>query len=197
MDTPVRDRLPSGEDTGQKTADAPWLTELKEWLRMAVIGMLIVLLMNLFIVNLSTVRGYSMHPTLTEGQHVLVNKWVFHFWQPQRGEVVVLRDPQPDGDGRKLLIKRVVGVPGDTVEIRSGQLYINGKLQLEAYTMSMIEGDNYGPLKLEESRFFVMGDNRHYGSSKDSRYFGSVDRHLISGRAEFVFWPWDERKLLR
>ncbi|MNJ59300.1 Signal peptidase I P [compost metagenome] len=103
--------------------------------------------------------------------------------------MVVLRDPSQGPDKKPLLVKRVVALPGDTVEIRERQLFINGKPQSEVYTDVVIEDGDMEPIKLENDQYYVLGDNRHEGSSKDSRYFGAVNKDLIVGHAEFVFWP--------
>lgn len=173
-------------------ADAPqsrWAAELWEMLKTIVIAFVMMLLLNIFVFNLSMVKGQSMQPTLEEQERLFVDKLVYRFQPPKRGEVVVLKDPSVDDDRKPYLVKRIVAVPGDTVEVRDGQLVLNGQPQDEPYTDSVIEDGDMPELKLEAGHYFVMGDNRHAGRSKDSRYFGSVKEKWIVGRAEFVFWP--------
>ena len=166
-----------------------WTAELRDWVRTLAIAALFVLLLHTFVFNLSTVDGRSMEPTLADKMWLFVDKYAYRFGPPERGDVVIFRDPSDDADKKEFLVKRIIGVPGDTIEIRSGQLYRNGELVVEPYTDTKIEDSDFGPLKVEEGRFFVMGDNRRTRASKDSRSFGSVPRGLIQGRADFILWP--------
>ena len=107
----------------------------------------------------------------------------------KRGDVVILKDPS-DGEARKeYLVKRIVGMPGDTLEIRKGELYINGELKVESYTDAPIEDGDFGPTTVSPGHFFVLGDNRHLNASKDSREFNEVPADLIKGRADMIVWP--------
>lgn len=166
-----------------------WAAELWDMFKTIVVAFVIMLLLNVFVFNLSIVKGQSMEPTLEERERLFVNKLFYRFGHPQRGEVVVLKDPSADTGKKLFLVKRVVAVPEDTVEVRGRQLYINGQPQNEPYTDAEIEDSDMPEMKLGAGEYFVMGDNRHAGRSKDSRYFGSVKEELIIGRAEFVFWP--------
>ncbi|MBW4840358.1 MAG: signal peptidase I [Paenibacillaceae bacterium] len=166
-----------------------WAAELWEMLKTVVIAFVIMMLLNVFVFNLSMVKGQSMQPTLEEQERLFVDKIVYRFGHPKCGEVVVLKDPSVDADRKPFLVKRVVAVPGDTVEVRDGQLIVNGESQNEPYTDSAIEDGDMSEVQLGAGDYFVMGDNRHAGRSKDSRYFGSVKEKWIVGRAEFVFWP--------
>lgn len=93
-------------------------------------------------------------------------------------------------------MKRIVGLPGDTIEVRDHHLYVNGEQQAETYTDIEVQDPDFGPITLEPDHFFVMGDNRHEGKSKDSRVFGSITSDQIVGKAEFIFWPFSELKKL-
>ncbi|MGG3455843.1 signal peptidase I [Paenibacillus rhizolycopersici] len=166
-----------------------WAAEIWEMLKTIVIAFVIMMLLNVFVFNLSMVKGQSMQPTLEEQERLFVDKMVYRFGHPKRGEVVVLKDPSVDADRKPFLVKRVVAVPGDSVEVRDGQLIINGESQNEPYTDSAIEDGDMSEVQLGAGDYFVMGDNRHAGRSKDSRYFGTVKEKWIVGRAEFVFWP--------
>lgn len=173
----------------RKVRKSGWRKELLDWTKALVIAFVIVMLLRLFIFQLSTVRSYSMQPTLYERDWLFINKIVYQIGDPKRGDIVVLKDPS-DGPGQKeFLVKRVVAGPGDTLEIRGSQLYVNGELTLEAYTDSKIEDGDFGPVKVSEGYYFVMGDNRHLNASKDSRVFNEVPRSAIEGRGDFILWP--------
>ena len=165
--------------------------ELRDWLKSIAVALAIVVFLNLYVFNLSTVRGHSMEPTLKEREWLFVNKLAYRIGEPKRGDVVVLRDPDPN-TGKQYLVKRIVAVPGDEVEIRGGVLYVNGEPVNEPYTDHRIEDGDIGPIVIEKDHYFVMGDNRHRGASKDSRMFGQVAEKSIQGRADFILWPLHE-----
>ncbi|RUT37851.1 signal peptidase I [Paenibacillus anaericanus] len=166
-----------------------WLVELWDFSKTILIAFVVMLLLNIFVFNLSLVKGQSMEPTLENQERLFVNKLVYHIGSPKSGDVVVLKDPSTGSDRKMFLVKRVVAEPGDTVEIREHKLLVNGQSQDEPYTDVQIQDSDIKPLTLGENEYFVMGDNRHAGRSKDSRSFGSVKSEQIVGRAEFVFWP--------
>ncbi|MDQ0089213.1 signal peptidase I [Paenibacillus anaericanus] len=166
-----------------------WLVELWDFSKTILIAFVVMLLLNIFVFNLSLVKGQSMEPTLENQERLFVNKLVYHIGSPKSGDVVVLKDPSTGSDRKMFLVKRVVAEPGDTVEIREHKLIVNGQSQDEPYTDVQIQDSDIKPLTLGENEYFVMGDNRHAGRSKDSRSFGSVKSEQIVGRAEFVFWP--------
>ena len=157
-----------------------WLRELFETLLPAVA---IVLAINLFLAQPRTVHGQSMEPNLHENQRVIVDLVSYHFRMPQRAEIIVLDLPQHNTDP---LIKRVIGLPGDTVEIKNGSVYVNGQKLNEPYLDQITAGDML-PQIVPEAHVFVLGDNR--GSSNDSRYFGMVPFENILGRAWIRYWP--------
>ncbi|MGG4127305.1 signal peptidase I [Paenibacillus illinoisensis] len=154
------------------------------------------MLLNLFVFNLSMVKGQSMQPTLVERDRLFVNKIVYDIGKPSRFDVIVLRDPSEGVEKKEFLVKRIVGLPGDTVEVRDHHLFVNGEQQAETYTDTEVQDPDFGPITLEDDHYFVMGDNRHEGKSKDSRVFGSITSSEIVGKAEFIFWPFSEIKKL-
>jgi signal peptidase I len=157
-----------------------WFREFLETLLPATIAVLVI---NLFIAQPRTVHGQSMEPHLHENQRVIVEMLSYRFRTPQRGEIVVLNLPDRHSDP---LIKRVIGLPGETVEIRSGAVYINGQKLKEPYLIQATTGQM--PLILvPEAHVFVMGDNRQ--QSNDSRYFGPVPLENLIGRAWVSYWP--------
>ncbi|MEK0312688.1 signal peptidase I [Cohnella sp. 56] len=169
--------------------ESVWRRELWEWLRALGIAFTIVILLWAFVFRLSTVKGESMQPTLYEHEWLFVNKIAYELGKPKAGDVVILKDPSDGPDKKKYLVKRIIGVPGDTIEGRGGQLYVNGELRVEPYTDSEIEDGDFGPVQVGEGKYFIMGDNRHLGASKDSRTFGEVDESILLGRTEFIMWP--------
>ncbi|WP_127588709.1 signal peptidase I [Paenibacillus koleovorans] len=181
------DRAGSNGQPSAGTAKEIW-----EWVKSIAVSLVIVLLLNVFVFNLSTVKGQSMEPTLKEKEWLFVNKLVYLMGSPARGDVVILKDPEQNTSRREFLVKRVVAVPGDRVEIRGGKLYVNGAEVQEPYTDNRIEDGDRGPFTVEEDRYYVLGDNRHKSASKDSRMFGSVSSGMIKGRADFILWPFDQ-----
>jgi signal peptidase I len=136
-----------------------------------------------FTVQNYQISGPSMENTLHSGQFVLVNKLAYLFHAPERGDVVVLQEPDvPSRD----LIKRIIGLPGDTIKLDGTNVWINGVLLNEPY---ITQKSNPGAetMKIPANDYFVMGDNRPI--SEDSRYFGFVPRDFIIGKAILVYWP--------
>ena len=128
-----------------------------------------------------------MNPLLSDQERIFINKFIYRFEPIERGDVVVFWYPL---DRSKSFIKRVVGLPGETVEIRMGRVYINGEDLTDQFVPSTyLDGSNYTPRKIPDSEYFVMGDHRD--SSNDSRVFGPVQRPFIYGKAVFAYWPVD------
>jgi signal peptidase I len=161
----------------------PWWREIVETILPAV---LIVLAINLFLAQPRTVHGQSMEPNLHENQRVIVDLVTYHFRPPQRQEIIVLNLPDRHTDP---LIKRVIGLPGDTIEIKQGAVYVNGNKLNEPYLSQGTSG-TLAPQLVPEGHVFVLGDNR--GASNDSRYFGMVPYENILGRAWLRYWPPDK-----
>jgi signal peptidase I len=137
------------------------------------------------------VEQYSMEPTLLPRDRVLVNKFLYRWRQPHHGDIIVLRYPRDPG---RNYIKRIVGLPGDRVQIRDGRLLINGVPVRETYLNGPPTGD-YGPEVVPVGSVFVLGDNRN--NSEDSRAFGFVKQDLIVGQAMLIYWPPQRVRLLR
>jgi signal peptidase I len=129
-----------------------------------------------FVVSVGIVDDVSMQPTLPEGAYYLVNRYIYHFVPPERGDIVVFRGRESPSDA---LVKRVVGLPGETVSIRSGQVYINGRPMVEPYAVGATYPD-LDPNPLRKDTYFVLGDNRKV--SQDSRHFGAVPLKDIGGK---------------
>jgi signal peptidase I len=138
-----------------------------------------------FVLEAFRIPSESMVPTLEVGDRVFVNKFIYRFTEPERGDIVVFESVN---GGEEDLIKRVVGVPGDEIEVRSGTLLVNGEPQNEPYLNREIPDDSFfGPSRLSEGEVFVMGDNR--ANSADSRVFGPLPVENIEGEAFIRFWP--------
>jgi signal peptidase I len=167
----------------------PWWRELIETFLPAVA---IVLAINLFLAQPRVVHGQSMEPNLHENQRVIVDLVTYHFRAPQRGEIIVL--DLPDRKAEPPLIKRVVGLPGEIVEIKGGAVLVNGQKLDEPYLNQLTLG-NMPAQVVPEAHVFVLGDNR--GSSNDSRYFGVVPFGDILGRAWLRYWPPSDVSLFR
>ena len=145
--------------------------EAIEWIKSILLAVIIALFIKSFIFNTTYVLGNSMYPTLHERDRLFANKIPLYFSSPNRGEIIVLKAPDI---ANKDYIKRVIGVEGDTVAIIDGKVYLNGELLEEDYieedVYTEVYGENYW--EVPEGYVFVLGDNRHEGASKDSRFFG-------------------------
>jgi signal peptidase I len=157
-----------------------WLRELVEAVLPALV---IVLVVNIFLAQATRVEGQSMDPILRDNERLIIEKVSYRFHPPQRGDIVVLRRPHRSVAP---LIKRVVGLPGETVTIHDAMVYINGEPLSEPYLDQPTWG-SISPVVVPEGHVFVMGDNRR--SSNDSRAFGVVSLDDIIGRAWLRYWP--------
>ncbi|MBN1935749.1 MAG: signal peptidase I [Anaerolineae bacterium] len=179
---PVRQDGPQGPSEPGSNMFWAWLIEISETVLPAIV---IAVLINLFLAQATRVYGHSMEPTLHTDQRLVVEKVSYKLHIPQRSDVVVLHLPN---QSRELLIKRVIALPGETIEVKEGGVYINGERLAEPYLDIETYG-NYGPLTVPVDSVFVMGDNR--GASNDSRSFGPVRIDQIVGRAWVSYWPFD------
>lgn len=166
--------------------------EIRSWIVSISLAIVLALLIRYFIVELYLVDGPSMRPTLQNSERLVVNKFIYRFRSPERGEILVFRYPR---DPSRDFIKRVIAIPGDTIEIKGGQVYVNSTLLDEPYILSQTRG-NYPLATVPEGHIFVMGDNRN--NSEDSRFadVGFVPFDLIKGKAMLIFWPVDQFKTL-
>ena len=153
-------------------------------------AVIIALFINVFVAQAMVVQGPSMQPNLNFDQRVMVEKITYRFFHgPRRGDVVIVDVPGED----EPLIKRVVALSGETVEVKGGQVWINGEL-LEEHWATRQGGPNYPSTLVPPLHVFVLGDNR--GSSRDSRSFGAVSVDRLVGRAWLLYWPLDKIKIV-
>lgn len=171
---------------------------LRELAESAVLALLLFLGLQVSLQNFR-VEGHSMEPTLHQGEYVMVSKLSYRlealealpllgewFRPPRRGDVVVFRFPQ---DPSRDFVKRIVGLPGEVVDVRDGRVYINGEPLEEPWLPpgTQVERCYVCPLTVPADHYFVMGDNRP--GSNDSRHWGPVPRRLLVGRVFLVYWP--------
>jgi signal peptidase I len=159
-----------------------------EWSLVVIGAIALTLTVQAFAIKSFYIPSESMVPTLQKGDRVLVNRISYKLHDVNRGDVVVFERPPglPD-TSIKDLIKRVIGLPGDTVEGRNGRIVINGQYLNEPYLGANVITSTFGPVKVGDGMYFVMGDNRQ--ASEDSRVFGPIAEKLIVGRAFVKIWP--------
>jgi signal peptidase I len=156
---------------------------LREFVETLLLTLLIYVVVRSFLFENYRVVGRSMIPTLEDNQFLAVNKLGYRLHNPQRGDIIVFRDPR---DQSRKLIKRVIGLPGDVVEVSDGQVYIDEQALAEDY-ISAPGRYSYPSTRVPESEYFVLGDNRN--NSSDSHNWGMLSKDLIVGKAWVSYWP--------
>lgn len=183
-------------------------SRLRENLEAIAVAVILALFIRAFVVQAFKIPSGSMLNTLQIGDHILVNKFIYGIKlpfshivvipikHPRREDIIVFEFPE---DPRKDFIKRVIGVPGDVIEIKDKRLYVNHKLMERDYAIykdprilpaGVQPRDNFGPVTVPEGKLFVMGDNRD--QSYDSRFWGFVDYKAVKGKAFIIYWSWDK-----
>jgi signal peptidase I len=199
---PLSTEPPQSETAPQKSA-------VREYIEAFVIALALAVILRTFFVQAYKIPSGSMEPTLLIGDHIIVNKlsyglrmpdsffgltpfagsipygkYLFRLGDVHRGDIIVF-----------VFIKRVVGIPGDRVEVRSGKLFLNGAAAIDPHAhfeippearMENNQRDNFGPLTVPTDEYFMMGDNRD--RSYDSRFWGPISRDAVEGRARFIYW---------
>ena len=202
-------------DAADKEAEAPKKSIAREYTEAILIALLLALLIRTFIIQAFKIPSGSMESTLLIGDHILVSKFsygthipneipfldiklfddiVLFSKVPQRGDIIVFKFPK---DERRDFIKRVIGLPGDFLEVRRQKVYINDKLYEDTHARhtdpasndSLVPRDDFGPVLVPEEYVFVMGDNRE--NSQDSRYWGFLNVKKIRGKALMIYWSWN------
>lgn len=163
-------------------------TVFREILQVIIPALLLALLIHLFLAQATVVYGRSMEPNLSESQRLIIDKISYRLRSPKRNDIVVLNMPLMD----EMLVKRIIGLPGETIEIQNGVVYINGNALHERFQHNLSDYDTPA-LTLGPLSYFVLGDNRT--NSNDSRVFGSVKREYIVGRVWLRYWPLNQFRL--
>jgi signal peptidase I len=159
-----------------------------EWALLVVGALVIALLIKTFLFQAFYIPSASMDPTLKVHDRVLVNKLSYHLHPVHRGDIVVFHAPPAEETAQiKDLVKRVIGLPGDTIEAHDNHVYINGRLLKEPYLPAGTVTDDLPKQVIPANSYFMMGDNRT--QSSDSRVFGPIKRSTIIGRAFIKMWP--------
>jgi len=166
-------------------------------LEVVVFAVAIFLFVYLLIMQPHKIKGQSMDPNFPDGEYLLTDKVSYRFGEPERGDVVVFEAPTGQGEE---FIKRIIGLPGDTVTVKTGQVYVNGILLNESYLAPSLvtnsgnfltEGKS---ISVPDNSFIVFGDNRPHSS--DSRAWGFIKKEDITGRAWVVYWPFSNAGLV-
>ena len=182
-------------------------SKLQEYIEAIILAIVIAFFIRTFVIQAYKIPSGSMKPTLLIGDHILVSKFnygiklplirstLLPIGTPKRGDIVVFIYPE---DRSKDFIKRLVGVPGDTIEIRDKKILINGLPYKDKHGVyvdhliipgSVQPRDNFGPVTVPKQKLFVMGDNRD--ESYDSRFWGMVDQRDVLGKALIIYWSWN------
>jgi signal peptidase I len=208
--SPTIDRLDSPTDPARLAPRRPlWRTSRRRpahkrggrWVAEGVIiiavALVVAILLRTFVVQTFVIPSQSMEPTLQVGDRILVNKLSYHLHGVGRGDIVVFSKPPLENCGEPVtdLVKRVIGLPGETISLAHGEVYINGKFLPEPWLPKGVKtypvaGEPYGlthPYKIPSGQYFMMGDNRP--ESCDSRYWGPITRSLIIGKVDVRVWP--------
>lgn len=161
---------------------------VREILQVVLPALVLALIIHLFLAQATVVYGRSMEPNLSESQRLIIDKLSYRFHSPRRNDIVVLSIPTMN----EMLVKRVVGLPGETIEIHNGVVYVNNQELEEQFQHNLSDYDTV-PVTLGPLNYFVLGDNRT--NSNDSRVFGSVKREYIVGRVWLRYWPLNQFRL--
>lgn len=210
----MSNKIENTEAVEELKKQGPQKSVVREYAEALIIALILALLIRTFIIQAFKIPTGSMEPTLLVGDHLLVSKFSYgihipneipfvagpqfrdiHLFAsaPERGDIIVFRYPR---DPSKDYIKRVIGLPGETIQIIQQRVYINDKLLKEPYAHHtqppslLIPGrDNMPPLRIPEGHVFAMGDNRE--NSSDSRVWGVLDLKNLRGKAQWIYWSWD------
>lgn len=171
------------------------LMEALDWLLHIGIAVIVGLLIINFVAQRTIVIGFSMEPTLENGDQLIIEKLTLRFGKLKNGDIVTIYIPEQLENGKDYIIKRVIGVEGDRIEIKDGKVYVNGNQIEEPYTSTDItlQGESqYNDILVGKNQIYVLGDNRLPGASKDSRFIGLIDIGRVKGRAVFRFYPFNK-----
>ncbi|MCR8641771.1 signal peptidase I [Paenibacillus sp. N1-5-1-14] len=200
--THVEESNASGEGAAPNPTTSKWKKETWEWAKALLIAVVIVVVLRGFLFEPFKVSGPSMEPNFFDAERLIVNKITYTWGKPKQGDVVVFK-----ANAEEDYIKRVIGLPGDTVKVDGDKVFVNGKELDEPYLKTAIEkaqseghpyntARNFAESKVPDGKIFVLGDHRPV--SKDSRFedVGFVDISQVVGRADVIFWPLDKFSLV-
>lgn len=176
----------STESAGEKKASIK--REIMEWIIVIEVAVILAVVLNMFLIVNAVIPSASMETTIMTGDRIFGNRLAYTKNDPVRGDIVIFKYPD---DETQLFIKRLIGMPGETLQMIDGVIYINGEKLDEPYLAAIPYGD-YGPVTVPEGAYFVMGDNRN--NSADSRYWKQpfVYRDKILGKAVFCYYPFSD-----
>ena len=171
--------------SGQSPGQGKGFLGRRYWLRDTILSVLLAFTVFLLLYQPVQVEGTSMLPLLKNHERIVVNKIAYHVESIHRGDIIVFHYPL---DPAESFIKRVIGLPGDWVSIRDGQVYVNGRRLKEPYVMpAYLDEETCSPVHVAPGHYYVLGDHRDFSS--DSRTWGTVARKYIYGKAVFAYWP--------
>jgi signal peptidase I len=157
-----------------------------------ILAVILALVIRIFLFEPFFIPSPSMQPTLDTNDRIIVNKIVYKYRSPRRGDVMVFKFPL---DTTRDFVKRVVASGGDSVEIRHSKVYVNDTAIAESYLPPNKQMNDFGPVKIPPGYYFMMGDNRN--NSEDSRMWGPLDKKLIIGKVQVIYWPPNRMGLIR
>ncbi len=165
---------------------------MKGLIRDIAVAVIIVLAVTM-VIKPTIVKENSMQPTLYENNYLLINKQAYRFGEEKRGDIIVFKSDLEDDDGdKKLLIKRIIGLPGDRITIKNGKVFLNGTQQHETYTLEDETSGNISNYKVPEGHLFVMGDNRRVSLDSRSEEVGCISEEQVMGKAFVRLYPFNK-----
>lgn len=169
---------------GEKVNKSEFLSFKRDIFYPLLTAIVVVILLNVFVLQLFWIPSPSMEPSLLVGDRIVVTKYSYRFQEPRRQDIIVFKYPN---DTSINYVKRIIGLPGETVTIKDSKVYIDGNLLEEMYVPQDQKYENYGPVEVPKDNYLVLGDNRR--GSQDSRMWGFLSRTLIVGKVQFRYWP--------
>ncbi len=171
-------------DTGVENAGGKTGYLFSEILESIAIAVVLAVIIRVFLFQPFYIPSGSMEPTLQDGDRIIVNKITYRFTELHRGDIIVFKYPvNPKRD----FIKRVIGLPGETVQIKNSILYVNGRVVTQPFLPKGLKYADYRLVTVPENAYFMMGDNRN--NSEDSRVWGFLPRENVVGKAMLIYWP--------
>jgi len=172
------------QDKGTPFFKSPFFKELLSWVKVIALAAIVALITNTFVFRIVIVEQTSMSPTLAPKERVYLDKLAYVFHEPEHGDIIILDSPIAK-DTR--YVKRIIGLPGDTLVLKDGVLYRNGNVVSEPYILETTNGEF--TVTVPEGKYFVMGDNRNLSLDSRNEAIGCIDRELILGKVQFVIMP--------